>query len=286
MATSETQDQAGYDGHLVALEDVCGYTGAVTHVVSHQVRDDRGVARVILGYPFLDLADEVRAYVSGLGVDVASHPHEKGEQGAAEAEAQEGVGRRFLEDQKYDHAAEQSQPVGKHARDGAGAVGYLEGSVETGARLRGHADIALYGHAHAELPNHEGEESAHHEGDSPSQTHDDQDGLFAHAGKPLHGLGGRLDYVYAEEEGHGQDDHQRDDHAQLAAEVGIRPLADGVPHFLHAGRSLVLFHDATAQHGVGKAHERDAQYNPKGYGAWHINQERNFLAPLAELNGS
>ncbi len=98
----QAEDQAGDDGHLVALEDVGGHAGAVADVVADEVGDDRGVARVVLGDVLLDLADQVGADVGGLGVDAAADPHEQGDERAAEAEAQEGVGGGLAEDDEDD----------------------------------------------------------------------------------------------------------------------------------------------------------------------------------------
>ena len=85
----QPEDHGGDDGDFVALEDVGGHAGAVADVVAHVVGDGGGVARIILGDVLLDLAHEVGADVGGLGVDAAAHAHEQGEEGAAEAEAQQ-----------------------------------------------------------------------------------------------------------------------------------------------------------------------------------------------------
>ena len=69
------------------LEQVGAAAGAVADVVAHEVRDDGGVARVVLGDARLDLADEVGADVGGLGVDTAAELGEEGHEGGAEAEA-------------------------------------------------------------------------------------------------------------------------------------------------------------------------------------------------------
>jgi len=54
------------------LEEVGAAPGAVADVVAHEVGDDARVARIVLGDARLDLADEVGAYVGGLGVDPAA----------------------------------------------------------------------------------------------------------------------------------------------------------------------------------------------------------------------
>ena len=69
------------------LEEVGATAGAVADVVADEVGDDAGVARVVLGDARLDLADEVRADVRGLGVDAAAELGEEGHERGAEAEA-------------------------------------------------------------------------------------------------------------------------------------------------------------------------------------------------------
>ena len=71
----------------VRLEQVRATAGAVADVVADEVRDDARVARVVLGDALLDLADEVRADVGGLGVDAAAELGEEGHERCAEAEA-------------------------------------------------------------------------------------------------------------------------------------------------------------------------------------------------------
>ncbi len=206
----QAQDQPGDDGDLVGLEDVGGHAGAVADVVADQVGDDRRVARVVLGDVLLDLADQVGADVGGLGVDAAADPHEQGEQRAAEAEAEQGVGRGLAEDDEDDRAAEQAQAVGQHAGDGPGVIGDGEGLVEAATGGRGGADVGLDGHAHAELADEEGERGAHDEGDRPADGDDDLGVLLAELAD---GLGAGRDDVDAQEQGHGQDADEGQDRA-------------------------------------------------------------------------
>ena len=69
------------------LEEVGAAAGAVADVVAHEVRDDGRVARVVLGDPGLDLADEVGADVGGLRVDAAAELGEERDERGAEAVA-------------------------------------------------------------------------------------------------------------------------------------------------------------------------------------------------------
>src|SRR5690606_4020433 len=74
-------------GTDVRLEDVRAEAGDVTDVVTDVVGDGGGVARVVLGDAGFDLADEVGADVSGLGVDAAADAREERDRGGAHGEA-------------------------------------------------------------------------------------------------------------------------------------------------------------------------------------------------------
>ena len=68
------------------LEQVGATAGAVADVVADEVRDHARVARVVLGDALLDLADEVRPDVGGLGVDAAAELGEQRDERRPEAE--------------------------------------------------------------------------------------------------------------------------------------------------------------------------------------------------------
>ena len=53
--------------------------------------NDGGVAGVVLGDVLLDLAHEVSAHISGLGVDAAAHTAEQRDGGAAQTVAGNGL---------------------------------------------------------------------------------------------------------------------------------------------------------------------------------------------------
>ena len=160
----DTQDHGRDDGDFVRLEDVGSHAGAVANVVADQVSDDGGVARIVFGQVFLDLADQVGAHVSGLGVDAAANAHEEGDQGAAEAEAQQNFWSCLAVDDEDDRAAKQAQAIGQHAGDRAGAVADAQGVAEAAARCRSNAHVAQDGHAHADLADQQREDGAHEEG--------------------------------------------------------------------------------------------------------------------------
>ena len=72
-------------GDRVGLEQVGRHARAVADVVADVVGDHCRVARIVLGDPGLDLADEVGADVGGLGEDAAAETGEDRDQRAAEA---------------------------------------------------------------------------------------------------------------------------------------------------------------------------------------------------------
>ena len=127
------EDDRRDEGDLVALEQVGGHAGAVTDVVAHVVGDGGGVAGVVLGDALLDLAHEVGADVGGLGEDAATHPHEQGDERAAEAEADEDRRGGVLEDHDDDRGAEQAEADREHAGHAAGAERHLERVLERSA---------------------------------------------------------------------------------------------------------------------------------------------------------
>ena len=74
------------------LEDVRAAARAVADVVADQVGDHGRVARIVFGDAGLDLADQVRADVGGLGVNAAAQLREQCHQRRAEAESYQLVG--------------------------------------------------------------------------------------------------------------------------------------------------------------------------------------------------
>src|SRR5699024_9933935 len=92
VARGGADGKGGEDGADVALVEVRAHARDVADVVADVVRDGGGVARVVLGYAGLDLADEVRADVGGLGEDAAAHAGEARRAGGAHAEHDHGVG--------------------------------------------------------------------------------------------------------------------------------------------------------------------------------------------------
>ena len=96
LAMAYTRDAQDHRADVLGsgrLEQVGAAAGAVADVVADEVGDDARVARVVLGDARLDLAHEVRADVSGLGVDTAAELGEERHERRAEAEADDQEGR-------------------------------------------------------------------------------------------------------------------------------------------------------------------------------------------------
>ena len=87
--SAEDHGADGFGGG--GLEDVGTAAGAVADVVTDEVGDDGGVAGIVFGDAGFDLADEVGADVSGLGVDAAAELGEERDERGSEAEADELV---------------------------------------------------------------------------------------------------------------------------------------------------------------------------------------------------
>ena len=204
------QDHRGDDRHLVALEDVGGHPGAVADVVADVVGDRRGVARVVLGDPRLDLAHQVGTDVGRLGEDAAADPHEQGQQRAAEAEAEQDLVGVLAVGHEDDRAAQQAEAVGEHAGDRAGAVAELQRRAVAGPRGGRDAEVTPDGQAHPDKTDQPGERRPHEERQPR--------GPARRAGSAL-ALGGGVEDAVMQE-------HQRDDRLELAGEIGVGPLPD------------------------------------------------------------
>ena len=158
-------------GDRVGLEQVGRHPGAVADVVADVVGDHRRVARVVLGDPRLDLADQVGADVGGLGEDPAPEPGEDRDQRAAEPEPDQRVDRLLVrlvgEDQDPEVAGDAEQ--GEADDEQAGHRAALEGDVErrrdaSASRLRD-ARVGAHREVHADEPGRARERAADHEAD-------------------------------------------------------------------------------------------------------------------------
>ena len=240
----DAEEHHGDRGHRVGLEEVGRHAGAVADVVAHVVGDDGRVARVVLGDPGLDLADEVGADVGGLGEDAAAQAGEDRDQRAAEAEADERVDGLLLaavEDRRQQAVvaghAEQREAHHEQAGDGAAAEGDVERGAHAAASGLGHAGVGPHRHVHADVAGGAREDAAD----------DEADGDVA---------------VLDEDQGDGQDDADPGDDRVLAVQVGPGALLDGAGDALHLGvarreREQCPCGQQAVGHGEARADERD-----------------------------
>ena len=190
------------------FEQVRATAGAVADVVADEVGDDARVARVVLGDALLDLADEVRADVGGLGVDAAAELGEQGDERGPEAEADDeerrlgdgdlaDEGRVEGEDAPH---AEERQRDDEEARDGAAAHRDLDRLDEAAPGGRRRPDVGLDGDEHADDPRGHRARGADEEGE-PGHDPDGQAGKLRHVGDL-----GRFDEADDDADDHGPDD--------------------------------------------------------------------------------
>ena len=202
-------------GHGVGLEEVRRHAGAVADVVADVVGDHRRVARIILGDPGLDLADQVGADVGCLGEDAAAEPGEDRDQRAPEAEADERVDGLLVgvvgehQDPEVAGDAEQGEADDQQAGDRAALEGDVERRRDAAAGRLGDAGVGADRQVHADEPGRAGERSADHESDPGGDVLEDRD------------------------QDRERDRDDRDDHV-LAVQVGLRALLDGARDLLHA----------------------------------------------------
>ncbi len=265
VRATKVQDDAGDNGHLVALKDIGGHAGKVAHVIAHQVGHHRGVTRIVLGNARLHFADQVRSDIRGLGIYTAADPHDQRHERRSETETQQRIRCGFLIDEEDDHSPEQTETVGEHAGDGPGTVGGAQGAVEAGTRQRCNPDVALDGHAHSQLPDQEHEESPEHESTGPAQTDECFDASLTSPGKAFQCFQGWGHYVNAEIQHKGQDDYERYRNPGLPALVFVRADANGIPDRSHPFRAhIFLEHLLSQEPRISEPQESYSEDRPEG----------------------
>ena len=237
-ATEEqcSEDDRGDDRAGVRLEEVGAHAGDVTDVVTDVVGDRGGVAGVVLRDAGLDLADEVRADVSGLGVDAATDAGEQGDGGGTETERRddgERVGHGHDVDEQDVGEADPQQPEAcdREAHDRAALEGERQRSGGALAGGVGGADVRGGRDAHADDTGDRGEHRAHQVGDGAPRC-----AVRQHHGDHDH---------------HDEDEHRHP--AVLPLEEGGRALADGLRELAHDLGALVGAVDHHRE--VGGQHE-------------------------------
>ena len=252
----QAEDDGRDQRHLEGLEQVGGHAGAVADVVADVVGDGGRVAGVVLGDRLLDLADQVGPDVGGLGEDAPADPHEHGQQGGPEAEAEQHAGRVALVEEDHPGGAEQAQADHEHAGHPAGPEGDRHGLEQPALVGRGRdPHVGPHGQVHAGVAGQGREDGPDQEGDRAADPH-------------RAGVG--LQQQQEEEE-------QGDEHgqgAELPAQVGAAALLDGAGDLAHLVGALV-----GGQH-LPDQDERDQQ----GEQADRHDGEQGQVLPGAELD--
>ena len=217
------------------LEQVGATAGAVADVVADEVRDHARVARVVLGDALLDLADEVRPDVGGLGVDAAAELGEQRDERGPEAEPDDQERRllhghvgddRVIQREDAPHAEERKRDD-EEPGDGPAAHRDLDG-LDEAAPCRGRGpNVGPDGDEHADDAGGHRTQRADEEGEGGHQA----DG---HAGQLGHVRDfGRLHQRDDDPDDDGADDGQDEDRRVLAPDEGDGTLEDRAGDFLH-----------------------------------------------------
>ena len=112
----------------IGFKQISGHAGAIADIVADIVGDGRGIARIVLGNPGFDLADEIGANIGTLGENAAAKTSEDRDERGAEAQRDERVDRlaalrcmteRPSENIKIYRDAKQSEASDQKPGDGA-----------------------------------------------------------------------------------------------------------------------------------------------------------------------
>ena len=141
-------------GADIGFEQIGAHARDVAHVVADVVRDDAGIARIVLGNARLDLAHQIGADVRCLGVDAAPDPGEQGDGAGAHGEAGDVLGVLRITVDQIENAQAQEPEAGYGESHHRPAVEGHEQRFRLAA-LRGRlgcAHVGAGGRLHAEKP--------------------------------------------------------------------------------------------------------------------------------------
>ena len=222
--------------HRIGLEQVGRHAGAVADIVADIVGDGRGVARIVLRDPGLDLADKVGAHVSALGEDAAAKTGEDRDQRGAEAQRHERIDDGATggfeaesrgQDAVVDRDAEQSEAGNEQAGDRAGFERDVEALAQRLHRGLRRADVGAHRDVHADETGRAREDRTDQEADR---------------------------HPFAEQPGERDEKHDAD-HGNgdvLTLEIGLRAFGDRTGNLLHAlVAGIALHHIAIGPDAVG-----------------------------------
>ena len=214
VGNEQTEGHCGDDSTDIALKEVCAHTCNVAYVVADVIGDNSGVAGVIFGDACLDLADEVGADVSSLGVDTAADTGKERNGGSTEREAEEDFG--VLGDDVENACAEKTETDDAHTHDGAAGEGDGESLVHSVLSGVCGTDVSLGGNVHADVACENGKHRTADEaagGDPVAETETDSN----------------------------EKDYNKDDKdLVLGEQEGTGAITDTAGNFLHAVVACVL----------------------------------------------
>ena len=263
------QRRRGEHRTAIALIEVGAHAGHVAHVVAHVVGDGRGVARVVLRNPRLDLTHQVGTHVGRLGIDTAADACEERLRRGAHAEGQHrrGDDHEFLrprhlheafEDNIPERDVQQPEPHDHEPHHGAAAEGDLQAAVERLACGVGRACRGVGRGLHAEITGKPRKETARQEGEG-------------HPGVLHPGAVGQV----------GEEQRQDDEYDQhdlvLLAQVGHGALAHVLGDLAHARGTFVLaLHAAVKCPGYGQSNDSSGRDDPENQRNVHFDRIKVF----------
>ena len=185
------------DGHDIGFEQVGSHAGAVTHVVSNVVGDNRRVAGIVFRDASFDLADKVSADVGSLGKDAAAQTCEDRHQRRTQCERGKadnhflgigGIACRTNQVVEEPGDREQRQTSDEHPGDGTGAERHGQTLLKPRACCLRGADVRADRDVHPDVARDTRKDSADDKasGRNPAEEHahehgddhaDDADGL-------------------------------------------------------------------------------------------------------------
>ena len=132
-------DQRGGHRRHVGVEQVGAHAGHVADVVADVVRDDGGIARVVLRDAQLDLTRQVRRHVGRFGENAAARFGEQGQRAGAERKAQQDA--RVTREHQHGRHAEQRAAHDQQAHHRAAAEADEERGLQPLLRALGRAAV-------------------------------------------------------------------------------------------------------------------------------------------------
>ena len=257
------QRRRGEDRTAVALVKVGAHAGHVAHVVAHVVGDGRGVARVVLRNPRLDLTHQVGTHVGRLGIDTAADAGEERLRRGAHAEGQHRRGDdhellrpgdldEMVQNDVPERNVEQAEAHDHQSHHRTAAEGDLQAAVQRLPRGIGRTGRSVGRGLHAEVARKPREKAAGDEGEgNPAVLHP---GAISQPGEK-------------------QRQRRKDDADDLVllAQVGHGALAHVRGDLAHARRTLVLaLHQAVKRPCEGQGDDGRGRHDPENRRNVHI----------------